>query len=58
MADVFTRRILAESHRSLWNFRRFLAIFTLYCELLLLGTPMDNTIILLTSLVSGRTCIY
>lgn len=58
MADLCTGRVRAENLLSLWNFRRFLAIFTLYCELFLLGTPMDNTITLLASLLSGKTSIY
>lgn len=58
MADLCTGRVRAENLLSLWNFRRFLAIFSLYCELFLLGTPMDNTITLLASLLSGKTSIY
>lgn len=58
MPHVFTGRVLAENLLSLWNFRTFLAIFTLYCELFLLGTPMDNTITLLTSLLSWKMSIY
>lgn len=58
MADVFTGRVCAESLLSLWNFRTFLAIFTLYCKLFLLGTPMDKTVTLLSSLVSWKMSIY
>lgn len=57
MEDVFTGRVCVENLRTFWNFRTFLTIFSRHCELFLLRRPMDNTVALLTSLVSENTSI-